>query len=224
MNSIELSGPWEAVSCTYTQKCPNVLCEPEVSLPSWQQPSTGIYPKPDESSPCQPQLISLRSILIYRVFQEELHNDIPNVTVWRVLRKRLDLKAYKLSVVQGVQGDSALQRFEGYRLNLVSTLQDMTFQILVPYVLIIVSYCNNIEGPWKWGSIFLRIVRTSLRSFRTQRTKIRRVGSVQNVYTVHRLYPLKVAGSISVQRSAKHLIIYNINKRRSYPCNRPWSN
>jgi hypothetical protein len=29
--------------------------------------------------------------------KEKLHSGIPNVTVWRVLRKRLHLKAYKLS-------------------------------------------------------------------------------------------------------------------------------
>jgi hypothetical protein len=34
--------------------------------------------------------------------QKELYNAIPNVTVWRVLRKRLYLKAYKLSIVQSV--------------------------------------------------------------------------------------------------------------------------
>jgi uncharacterized membrane protein len=33
----------------------------------------------------------------YRVFQKEHYNGIPNVTVWRVLRKRLQLKAYKRS-------------------------------------------------------------------------------------------------------------------------------
>jgi hypothetical protein len=37
------------------------------------------------------------------VFQKELYNGIPNVTVWRVLRKRLHLKAYKLSIVQDVE-------------------------------------------------------------------------------------------------------------------------
>jgi hypothetical protein len=37
---------------------------------------------------------------IYRMFYKELYNSIPNATVWRVLRKRLHLKAYKLSVVQ----------------------------------------------------------------------------------------------------------------------------
>jgi hypothetical protein len=34
------------------------------------------------------------------VFQKELHNGIPTVTVWRLLRKRLYLKVYKLSIVQ----------------------------------------------------------------------------------------------------------------------------
>jgi hypothetical protein len=34
------------------------------------------------------------------VFEKELYNGIPNVTVWRVLLKHLHLKAYKLSIVQ----------------------------------------------------------------------------------------------------------------------------
>jgi hypothetical protein len=38
----------------------------------------------------------------HRAFQKELYNGISNVTVWRVLRKRLHLKAYKLSI-QGVE-------------------------------------------------------------------------------------------------------------------------
>jgi hypothetical protein len=39
---------------------------------------------------------------MYRVFQKELYNDVQwySISVWRVLRKRLHLKAYKLSVVQ----------------------------------------------------------------------------------------------------------------------------
>jgi hypothetical protein len=37
------------------------------------------------------------------VFQKELYNGIPNATAWRVLRKRLHLKAYQLSVVQAVK-------------------------------------------------------------------------------------------------------------------------
>jgi hypothetical protein len=35
-----------------------------------------------------------------QVFKKELCNGNPNVTVWRVLRKRLQLKAYKPCIVQ----------------------------------------------------------------------------------------------------------------------------
>jgi hypothetical protein len=33
------------------------------------------------------------------VLKKELYSGIPNITVWRVLRKRLHLKAYKLSII-----------------------------------------------------------------------------------------------------------------------------
>jgi hypothetical protein len=39
----------------------------------------------------------------YRAFQEELYNGIPDVTLWRVLRKRLHLKEYKIYIVQSVE-------------------------------------------------------------------------------------------------------------------------
>jgi hypothetical protein len=35
---------------------------------------------------------------------KELYNGFSNVAVWRVLRKRLHLKAYKLTIVQSVEG------------------------------------------------------------------------------------------------------------------------
>jgi hypothetical protein len=38
-----------------------------------------------------------------KVFQKERYNDIPNVTVWRVLRKLLCLKACKLSTFQHIE-------------------------------------------------------------------------------------------------------------------------
>jgi hypothetical protein len=38
-----------------------------------------------------------------RMFQKELCNGIPNVTVWRVLRKCLHLKAYKLSFLEHLE-------------------------------------------------------------------------------------------------------------------------
>jgi hypothetical protein len=37
------------------------------------------------------------------MFQKELYNGITNITVWQVLGKRLHLKAYKLSIVEGVK-------------------------------------------------------------------------------------------------------------------------
>jgi hypothetical protein len=40
--------------------------------------------------------------MIYRVFQEELYSHFHNVAVWLMLRKHLDLKAYELSIIQGV--------------------------------------------------------------------------------------------------------------------------
>jgi hypothetical protein len=39
----------------------------------------------------------------YTVFEKELCNGIPNVTLWQVLRHRLHLKAYKLSIVQHLE-------------------------------------------------------------------------------------------------------------------------
>jgi hypothetical protein len=41
--------------------------------------------------------------LVMLVFPKELYNGVPNVTAWLVLRKRLHLKLYKLSVVEGVE-------------------------------------------------------------------------------------------------------------------------
>jgi hypothetical protein len=38
------------------------------------------------------------------MFQKELYKGILNVTVWLVLQKILHSKAYKLSIVQGVEG------------------------------------------------------------------------------------------------------------------------
>jgi hypothetical protein len=42
-------------------------------------------------------------LALCRMFQKELHNCIPNVAVWRMLRKRLHLKAYRLSTVQHLE-------------------------------------------------------------------------------------------------------------------------
>jgi hypothetical protein len=53
--------------------------------------------------PCQCSDIINTVIYKYRMFQKELYSGVPNVTVWRVLRKRLHLKVYKLSVVQVIE-------------------------------------------------------------------------------------------------------------------------
>jgi hypothetical protein len=47
--------------------------------------------------------------LTTRCFKKELYNFIPNVTVGRVLRKRLHLKAYKLSIVQHLERQQHLE-------------------------------------------------------------------------------------------------------------------
>jgi hypothetical protein len=39
----------------------------------------------------------------WRVFKKEFYNGNPNGIVWLVLQKRLHLKAYKLSIFQGVE-------------------------------------------------------------------------------------------------------------------------
>jgi hypothetical protein len=46
----------------------------------------------------------------YKVYQKEFYNSIPNVTLWRVLRKRLHWKGYKLSIVQHTQGHGGSAR------------------------------------------------------------------------------------------------------------------
>jgi hypothetical protein len=43
------------------------------------------------------------------VFQKEFYNGIPYATVWRVLRKNLYLKVYKLLFVQGIEGVNVTQ-------------------------------------------------------------------------------------------------------------------
>jgi hypothetical protein len=47
---MEKNPSWEDNNCSASQEITRLL-EPEDSLPCSQQPSTGPYPKPDESSP-----------------------------------------------------------------------------------------------------------------------------------------------------------------------------
>jgi hypothetical protein len=55
---MEWSPTWEAASCSPTQEFPNILWNLNVQgpLPCSQEPATGPYPEPDESSPYHPIL------------------------------------------------------------------------------------------------------------------------------------------------------------------------
>jgi hypothetical protein len=48
---------------------------------------------------CISDVVNISMLSLCKVFQKDLHN----ATVWRVQRKRLHLKAYKLSIVQHLE-------------------------------------------------------------------------------------------------------------------------
>jgi hypothetical protein len=64
---MELSHFWEAASYAATQEFPQYCMEPEGSLPCSQEPSTGPYPEPDQSSPYHRHFHE-RTCLRYRTF------------------------------------------------------------------------------------------------------------------------------------------------------------
>jgi hypothetical protein len=53
---MDLSPSWEAASCAATQEFPNIIMEPEGSLPCSQKPSIGPSSDPDKSSRYHPIL------------------------------------------------------------------------------------------------------------------------------------------------------------------------
>jgi hypothetical protein len=63
----------EAASRSAIQKLPQYFMESESSLPCSQEPSTGLYPVPDQSIPPYP--VSLRTILM---LSSHLHLGLPN--------------------------------------------------------------------------------------------------------------------------------------------------
>jgi hypothetical protein len=52
----ELSPSWEAANCAAIQEIPSNFKEPKGSPPCSQEPSTGPYPDPVQSSPYHPIL------------------------------------------------------------------------------------------------------------------------------------------------------------------------
>jgi len=58
-------SPSRAHAHSYSQEITCLLWNPKVHLPCSQEPTTGLYPKPDESSPRLSHSVSLRSILIF---------------------------------------------------------------------------------------------------------------------------------------------------------------
>jgi hypothetical protein len=54
---MEHSPSWEANSPSLSQEIPSILWNPEDSLPCSQEPITGPYPEPDESSPHLPSVL-----------------------------------------------------------------------------------------------------------------------------------------------------------------------
>jgi hypothetical protein len=59
--SIELRPSAEPASCAATQEFPSILQNPKVSYRAYKEPSTGLYPEPDESSPYYP-VLSIRDL------------------------------------------------------------------------------------------------------------------------------------------------------------------
>jgi hypothetical protein len=77
-------------------------------------------------------------------FKKELYYSIPNVAVWRVLRKRLHLKAYKLFIVQHLERliHTAVTRLPPYvHIARYSTEQKNSFTFIMT--------CNRIALPRK---------------------------------------------------------------------------
>jgi hypothetical protein len=70
-----LSPAREATSCVATQELPQHFMKPEGSLPCSQQPSSGPYPEPDQSSSYHPIVCQKYILILYT----HLHLGLPSV-------------------------------------------------------------------------------------------------------------------------------------------------
>jgi hypothetical protein len=80
------------------------------------------------------------------VFHKELYNANPNVTVWRVLQKRLHIRAYKLSVVQGVQQFQRFQSFDAFLKTPLKHPYDPVWNQMLTQLLLDDMGCPVIKG------------------------------------------------------------------------------
>jgi hypothetical protein len=65
---------------------------------------------------------SMQHLLVIQGFQKELYNDIQNVALWRVLRKRLNLEVYKLSIDEHLERWIVLHAFK-YKISITLATQ-----------------------------------------------------------------------------------------------------
>jgi hypothetical protein len=87
--------------CVSLRRSKNSLLESCVNSRSMLYLRVKVLQLQGQTDICRTTALSMSTCAyeIYSVFKKELYSDIPNVTAWRVLRKRLHLKAYKLSTL-----------------------------------------------------------------------------------------------------------------------------
>jgi hypothetical protein len=88
-----------------------------------------------------------QKFFIYRMFQKELYSGIQNVTVWRVLRKRLHLKACNLSIVHHL-GYHCKALFETPCITSESHIEPWLFQIKLGVSCYIMMFQNTVHILW----------------------------------------------------------------------------
>jgi hypothetical protein len=91
----------ECYPCSFTPITFGVHLDMYVCRETVQPPICQFDFKHNILSTKQRRLVSKSSL--YRMLQKQLYNGISNITVWRVLRRRLHLEAYKLSIVQHLE-------------------------------------------------------------------------------------------------------------------------
>jgi hypothetical protein len=120
----ELSPSWEAANCAAIQKIPSNFKEREGSSPCSQEPSTGPYPEPVQSSPYH-LVLSPRSILIlsthlwwyslnkYSIFLATPQKEVASCNIQRLEGPEAQYFIYSVSFIAGVvncSGFDALRR------------------------------------------------------------------------------------------------------------------